>query len=188
MPIFRVYYMRPEFFGDGLMGADWLRKLGKMPDPGKLDATHIFLHEIEAEGLEQVYDAMQAEAWSPNGEVPPIIKTKGLRHISMSVGDIVVDQYAFRAYILDVRGFRELAAELQRSAIERAAFNIVRTYSGTHLHLQYVDKDGRAGRRTSCGSRVASEVTGTIKLGPIFCERCFPADVVGTYRNGTVEP
>jgi hypothetical protein len=47
------------------------------------------VREVEAEGLEDVFVAMQGEVWSPNGEARPLIKSLGLHHTSMSVGDFI---------------------------------------------------------------------------------------------------
>jgi hypothetical protein len=108
MSTYSVYYMRPDFFRDGLMGADWLRERGMLPDPGALDRTHVFLLEATAPNLDALYLAMQSEHWSPNGEARPLIELRGLQHTSMSVGDIAVDQTTFQAYIVDCFGFAEL--------------------------------------------------------------------------------
>ena len=54
-----------------------------------LKNTHIYLKRIKAISLEDVFMQMQEENWSPNGEARGIIKSKGLKHTSMSVGDVV---------------------------------------------------------------------------------------------------
>jgi len=89
---FSIYYMRPDFFRDGIMGADWLKRHDKMPDASALDTTHIFLREIEADTPAHAFHLMQGENWSPNGEARGLIERKGLQHTSMSTGDIIVDQ------------------------------------------------------------------------------------------------
>jgi hypothetical protein len=81
---FEVWYMRPEHFRDGICG------LGK-PTAADLGATHIRLREIDADNLEAVFVEMQGERWSPNGEAFGMIKALGLRHTSMSVGDVAID-------------------------------------------------------------------------------------------------
>ena len=82
MPSFQVYYMRPEWFGEGIRYAE--------PDPANLDKTHIHLRNVIANDVEQVWSEQQAERWSPNGEARSLIREKGLEHTSMSVGDVVV--------------------------------------------------------------------------------------------------
>jgi len=108
MKTYSVWYMRPDFFRDGMMGARWLRKHDRMPDPSKLDATHIFLGAFEADSLEGLFYKMQGEVWSPNGEARPIIRAKGLQHTSMSVGDIAVDQNTWEVHLVDRWGFAKI--------------------------------------------------------------------------------
>lgn len=88
---FEVWYMRPEWFPSGIMGAP--------PDASDLAATHIHLTDIMlkdddgaglSDALELIYAAMQGEAWSPNGEARSLIIEKGLIHTSMSMGDCVI--------------------------------------------------------------------------------------------------
>jgi len=84
---FSVWYMRPEFFREGISGAK--------PDPANLAKTHVFVKDIELTNgdltdLESIYVQMQGEVWSPNGEARELIESKGLQHTSMSVGDVVV--------------------------------------------------------------------------------------------------
>lgn len=47
---------------------------------------------VEANGLDDLFYKMQGENWSPNGEARDLIKSRGLTHTSMSVGDIAVDK------------------------------------------------------------------------------------------------
>lgn len=107
---FAVWYMRPEFLRDGLMGLAWLRERGRIPDPALLSLTHVHLTDVVLPGgpaqLEAVFHDMQGEVWSPNGEAREMIRAAGLHHTSMSVGDIaVVDG---RAWIVDSFGFADL--------------------------------------------------------------------------------
>ena len=86
---FKVYYMKPGWFREGIMGA--------RPDLNDLEKTHIHVRDLEGPSivsntneLERIYRIMQAEVWSPNGEARELIESLGLRHTSMSVGDVVV--------------------------------------------------------------------------------------------------
>jgi hypothetical protein len=45
-----------------------------------------------AEDKDHVFATMQGEVWSPNGEARDLIRGLGLRHTSMSVGDLVMDE------------------------------------------------------------------------------------------------
>lgn len=107
MMIYKIWYMTPLFFREGTMGVDWLREHNFMPDISNLEKTHIFLKEIEATDLEQVFVMMQGEVWSPNGEARNLIQSKGLSHTSMSVGDIVQEENG-KVQICDNFGFVEL--------------------------------------------------------------------------------
>jgi hypothetical protein len=101
MKTYQVWYMRPEWFRTG--------SLRQKPDPLNLSATHIHLKDIEAEGLEPVWVAMQGENWSPNGEARGLIEAKGLRHTSMSVGDVAVDTETGNVYLVASLGFKNLS-------------------------------------------------------------------------------
>ncbi len=85
--IAQIWYMRPEWFRNGISY--------QKPDPKNLSATHIHLLDLELEGednalLEEVFREMQGESWSPNGQGRELIASKGLQHTSMSVGDVIV--------------------------------------------------------------------------------------------------
>jgi hypothetical protein len=101
MATYRVHYMRPAWFRDGICG--------KQPDAAKLDATHIFLREVEATDHDQVYYLSQGEVWSPNGEARSLIRGKGLEHTSMSVGDVIEDPDG-TFWLVASFGFDQLAA------------------------------------------------------------------------------
>lgn len=55
-----------------------------------LPKTHQYLVTVLAKTKDQVYEMMQAENWSPNGEQRAVITALHLRHTSMSVGDVLV--------------------------------------------------------------------------------------------------
>ena len=104
--IVRAWYMKPDFFRDGMFGSDSLEVQGKMPRVSNLKDTHVMVREFEAEGLMSAYAEMQGEVWSPNGEVHGLIESLGLGHTSMSVGDVI--EGTDRLWMVDVRGFKEL--------------------------------------------------------------------------------
>lgn len=76
-----IWYMNPDHFRDGICGAK--------PDPKNLKATHIKLGSVAGkfDDLDDLWMKLQGERWSPNGEARDLIRSKGLRHTSMSVGD-----------------------------------------------------------------------------------------------------
>jgi len=112
---YRVWYMKPGFFRDGMMGFDWLDGSGKLPDPADLGKTHVELKTVEASDLEQVFYQMQGEVWSPRGEARGLIASKGLQHTSMSVGDVAVYSETLadgrtvdHVMMVDTFGFKEV--------------------------------------------------------------------------------
>ena len=81
-----IWFTKPEFtrkFRDGSEGED-------LPRASHLELTHILLGSIAETDLDNIYEHMQAEHWSPNGEAKNLIREKGLNHTSMSVGDTIV--------------------------------------------------------------------------------------------------
>jgi len=65
MAVYSVYYMRASFFSDGIRGYDWLKQNNRVPDIADLSASHVYLMDIEADTMEDVYFKMQGESWSP---------------------------------------------------------------------------------------------------------------------------
>jgi len=96
---YQVWYMKPDWFRDG--------SIGRLPEPSNLGATHVFLKSVEANNLEHLFQIMQGEVWSPNGEARSLIESKGLGHTSMSVGDVVIDDIG-EAFIVSQFGFTML--------------------------------------------------------------------------------
>jgi hypothetical protein len=56
--------------------------------------THVFVRCVDAKDREEVFHKMQGEVWSPYGEQREYIKSRGLKHTSMSVGDIAVAMHS----------------------------------------------------------------------------------------------
>jgi len=93
---FGVWYRKdPTFFFD--------EKLTKE----QIEKTHVRLMDLEAKSIDDVFSKMQGEVWSPNGEARGLIRSKGLRHTSMSVGDVIEENGRF--FQVDFFGFREVA-------------------------------------------------------------------------------
>ena len=70
----------------------------------KLD-NFAYLGDITADALDGVFMKMQGELWSPNGEARDLIRSLGLTHTSMSVGDLIADYHANKFYMVMPRGF-----------------------------------------------------------------------------------
>lgn len=107
---YQVYYMRPSFFRDGIMGVDYLKERSMLPSFASLSVTHAKVRTLDARGPNEVFSTMQGEIWSPNGEARLIIEAAGLQHTSMSVGDCVVERDGRweALYIVDRVGFKRL--------------------------------------------------------------------------------
>lgn len=94
------------------MGYDWLIKKAPLflpKTPKDLPKTHAQLGVIDTKGesqFEDVFHAMQGGNWSPQGEAKSLIRSSGLSHTSMSVGDIIV--YKGKMFLVDNTGFKKI--------------------------------------------------------------------------------
>lgn len=112
MSIYRVYYMKPDHFRDFILGVEKPTLTGVT-----CGDTHTFLRTVTVDQkrdcieheLEDVYFQSQGEIWSPNGEARELILAKGLRHTSMSVGDVIEDPEG-RFWAVASFGFEPVAA------------------------------------------------------------------------------
>lgn len=102
----KIWYFKNEVARDMMMGYNFCEKHGLLPKINSLEATHVLLGSIASTSFEQIYQVMQGEYWSPEGEARTILAPLGLGHTSMSMGDIIEIDGAF--FIVDSFGFREL--------------------------------------------------------------------------------
>lgn len=98
--------MKPEYFNDFIMSSNYLKKHDLLPTMLSLDETHVLLGSIQCDNLEYIFNYMQGENWSPNGEARELIEHKGLSHTSMSVGDIIIRNG--QLFMVDKIGFFEI--------------------------------------------------------------------------------
>lgn len=105
-----IWYFKDEFRRDAMMGHRFCTQHGLFPiDTSDLTKTHIKLGAIRAnvvlslDDLDPIFSIMQGEEWSPNGEARDLIKSLGLSHTSMSVGDII--EVDGSVYLVDSCGF-----------------------------------------------------------------------------------
>lgn len=68
-----------------------------------VNETHALLGNIDCSDLDTIYRIMQGEAWSPNGEACDLLKSLGIDHTSMSVGDVI--QIGDDYHLVDFIGF-----------------------------------------------------------------------------------
>lgn len=100
MPLFRVYYPSNAhtptigfmFDGDGVEAAT-------------LRSTHRMVALVEAEDLEGVFEYMNTVF--PSVDVRDLIEAVGVRHTSMSVGDVAVDEDD-NVHVVGGVGFRKV--------------------------------------------------------------------------------
>jgi hypothetical protein len=84
MKMFAVYYQKEPTFESMLVGIGDLERKD-------IETSHQYLGFMQAQDLEDLFMRMQGEVWSPEGEARGLITLLGLRHTSMSVGDVAYD-------------------------------------------------------------------------------------------------
>lgn len=87
------YNKNPRFETDGVTKSSY-------------KSSHNMLGKVKETDLDKIYQYMQGEFWSPRGEARDLISKLGLRHTSMSVGDVIV--VGGVAHIVTNNGFEEL--------------------------------------------------------------------------------
>ena len=102
-----IWYQKEEFFRDGLMGMDWLKKQKIVPDVNDLAKNYVLLGQIKETDLDAIYVSMQGDNWSRQGESRTMIQNSGTGHTSMSVGDIIVSGDG-HVFLVDCSGFEYL--------------------------------------------------------------------------------
>lgn len=101
---YKVYYAKnPTFLENSDLAVEDLAR------------SHVFLREVEADSLHQVWWAMQSENWSPNGEANALIQARGLCHTSIRVGDVI--QAGAEYYEVACIGFRRVVS--RRVSVEQ---------------------------------------------------------------------
>lgn len=101
------YYKRSESRDFG-MGSFGLERSGKWPFVENLSLTHVFIGFVDESNPSKVFQMMQGEYWSPNGEASTLPELRMAGHTSMSVGDIIVFPGS-KALMVDMAGFYDLA-------------------------------------------------------------------------------
>jgi carbonic anhydrase/acetyltransferase-like protein (isoleucine patch superfamily) len=101
------YYKRSESRDFG-MGSFGLERSGKWPSVENLSLTHVFIGFVDESNPSKVFQMMQGEYWSPNGEASTLPALRMAGHTSMSVGDIIVFPGS-KALMVDMAGFYDLA-------------------------------------------------------------------------------
>ena len=101
-----IWYQQPGFFFES---GQWYRNLKHrrtLPNRFDLKKTHVLLGKVKETGLKILFINFQGENWSPKGQARTRIRSLGLAHTSMSIGDIIIADGV--THLVDVRGFMEL--------------------------------------------------------------------------------
>ena len=80
---------------------------GKNWDPREVQ-EYVLVKEVEADNCEEAFCKMQGEIWSPNGEARDLILGLGLKHTSISVGDVLEDENG-ELYLIESFGFKKVS-------------------------------------------------------------------------------
>lgn len=110
----KIWYFRPEIATQMLLGSIRVGAAEVIVSAETIAVTHILLGSVAMAtalagdhiDFEVVYNRMQGESWSPNGEARDLILAKGLSHTSMSTGDVI--EYDGHFYIVCNFGFDPL--------------------------------------------------------------------------------
>lgn len=86
----QIWYWKENLGNEMMKGYDYLKSTNRLPDPTNLAATHVLIGNVAETNEDIVYSMMQAEVWSPQNQADDMIKSLGVGHTGMSVGDIIV--------------------------------------------------------------------------------------------------
>jgi hypothetical protein len=85
-------------------------------DLTRLSKTHVLVGTIKSKNKDEVWGMMQGDFWSPEGQANTMINNLGLRHTSMSVGDIIaIDDQMDDTYLVSGAGFIKLSHRADES-------------------------------------------------------------------------
>lgn len=108
MKTYDVYYVNAEGHESGIYKEDLPEKNIDFLKEGSHAPHYTYLLTMEADDLEDLFYNMQGEVWSPNGEARDLIKSKGLYHTSMSIGDIAHDRDTNTWWTPEFIGWKQL--------------------------------------------------------------------------------
>lgn len=85
----------------------WFAKSGAgKPRAGALSETHVRVGNVRCNSHERLFVLLQEDKWSPKGEANAMLESMGLKHRSLSVGDVLVING--RARVVSDHGFDRL--------------------------------------------------------------------------------
>lgn len=85
----QVWFVKNEYYRAFCMGAEFAKADGVEFDPKNPKKTHVLVGYVTDAEKEELFDALQGENWSPNGEARDLVKSLST-HTSMSVGDVLI--------------------------------------------------------------------------------------------------
>lgn len=106
-----VWYWK-DSYASLTFGFDYAVKEGRLPDCKNLEKTHVKLGTLAETNKERIYQMLQGEVWSPNGEANKLIRSLGISHTSMSVGDIIKLPNGV-CFFVDLTHFKELPMDFE---------------------------------------------------------------------------
>ena len=101
----QIWYVKNEFHRAFCMGLQFAEADGFIFDSKCPGATHELVGYVTDAEKEDLFDALQGENWSPEGEARHLIRKLDV-HTSMSVGDIVI-QHGI-VYMVENFGFNAI--------------------------------------------------------------------------------
>ena len=117
----------------------------ELPTMETINKTHVHLCNVNTTDPKKVVSMLQGENWSPNGEAKDIIRKKGLNHVSITYGDIIVTPD--RMVMVTRHGLYDLGAGNMREDVDYAAI-----VSGDAVHEAMQDAY-RVGQTVYSGSK-----------------------------------
>jgi hypothetical protein len=114
-------------------------------DAGHLNKTHALVGYVNEKNPNKVFEMMQGEIWSPNGEARSLISKLGLRHTSMSVGDVVaIDDMLSKSFVVAPTGFKKVPIKDEREQ-DTGNLYLVEAWTGPVFVKQMARKAEEAG-------------------------------------------
>jgi len=105
VPHYNIYYaINPDFI---LPQVNFNQDNGREIFEDWLRANYRRVVGIRVNTKEDAYAFMQGNVWSPEGEARGLIEDLGLKHTSMSVGDVIEDTDG-NFYFVDICGFKSI--------------------------------------------------------------------------------
>ena len=98
----QVWYVKNDYFRAFCMGAEFAKDDGVVFDPKNPCKTHVLVGHVTDSEKEDLFEVLQGENWSPNGEARELIGNLKT-HTSMSVGDVLIQNGD--AYMVENFGF-----------------------------------------------------------------------------------